>query len=110
MPTVTDRKQRTHDRIVDTAARVLRGSGFDGVGVADIMKEAGLTHGGFYAHFPSRDAMLAEAADLAGAGTIAVAEHIFAEVPQDQALLALMKAYLSDEHTANIETGCALAA
>ena len=57
----SNRKEITHTRIVETAARAIRRSGYDGTGVADIMKEAGLTHGGFYAHFPSRDAMLAEA-------------------------------------------------
>lgn len=97
-------------RIVETAARAIRRSGYDGTGVADIMKEAGLTHGGFYAHFPSRDAMLAEAADKAGKETVAIAEHIFAKVPKDQALRALMNAYLSDEHMANIENGCSFAA
>ena len=56
-----NRKETTHKRIVETAARAIRRSGYDGTGVADIMKEAGLTHGGFYAHFSSRDAMLAEA-------------------------------------------------
>jgi len=105
-----NRKETTHKRIVETAARAIRRSGYDGTGVADIMKEAGLTHGGFYAHFSSRDAMLAEAADLAGADTIAIAESIFAEAPQEQALFALMNAYLSNEHMANIESGCALAA
>mgnify|MGYP000435671528 CR=1 FL=1 len=102
-----NRKETTHKRIVETAARAIRRSGYDGTGVADIMKEAGLTHGGFYAHFSSRDAMLAEAADLAGADTLAIAESIFAEAPQEQALFALMNAYLSNEH---IESGCALAA
>jgi TetR/AcrR family transcriptional regulator, transcriptional repressor for nem operon len=105
-----NRKEATHKRIVETAVRAIRRSGYDGTGVADIMKEAGLTHGGFYAHFSSRDAMLAEAADLAGAHTIAIAERIFAEAPQEQALFALMNAYLSNEHLANIESGCALAA
>lgn len=105
-----NRKETTHKRIVETAARAIRRSGYDGTGVADIMKEAGLTHGGFYAHFSSRDAMLAEAADLAGADTLAIAENIFAEAPQEQALFALMNAYLSNEHMANIESGCALAA
>jgi TetR/AcrR family transcriptional regulator, transcriptional repressor for nem operon len=105
-----NRKEVTHARIVETAARAIRRSGYDGTGVADIMKEAGLTHGGFYAHFSSRDAMLAEAADRAGAETIAIAEHIFAEAPQDHALEALMNAYLSNDHTANIETGCFFAA
>ncbi|PKO24809.1 MAG: TetR family transcriptional regulator [Betaproteobacteria bacterium HGW-Betaproteobacteria-8] len=106
----SSRKEITHKRIVETAARAIRRSGYDGTGVADIMKEAGLTHGGFYAHFASRDAMLAEAADRAGEDTIAFAKRIFAEVPQDQALRILMNAYLSDEHLANIETGCSLAA
>ena len=53
------RKELSHERIVDAAARAIRREGYAGVGVADVMKEAGLTHGGFYAHFPSRDAMLA---------------------------------------------------
>lgn len=107
---VFSRKEITHARIVETAARVIRRSGYDGTGVADIMKEAGLTHGGFYAHFPSRDAMLAEAADKAGEETVAIAEHIFAKVPEDQALQALLNAYLSNEHMANIENGCSFAA
>jgi TetR/AcrR family transcriptional repressor of nem operon len=106
----SSRKEITHTRIVETAARAIRRSGYDGTGVADIMKEAGLTHGGFYAHFASRDAMLAEAADQAGAETLAIAEKIFAEVPDDKALQALMNVYLSNEHMANIETGCSLAA
>src|SRR3954467_14042619 len=85
------RKEITHNRIVETAARAIRRSGYHGTGVADIMKEAGLTHGGFYAHFASRDAMLAEAADKAGEDTVAIAERIFAQVPEDEALQALMK-------------------
>ena len=104
------RKEITHTRIVETAARAIRRSGYDGTGVADIMKEAGLTHGGFYAHFASRDAMLAEAADRAGEETIAIAKKVFAEVPGDQALQALMQVYLSNEHMGNIEVGCSLAA
>lgn len=104
------RKEMTHTRIVETAARAIRRSGYDGTGVADIMKEAGLTHGGFYAHFSSRDAMLAEAADRAGEETLAIAKKVLAEAPEDQALQALMHVYLSNEHMANIETGCSLAA
>jgi len=106
----SSRKEITHARIVETAARAIRRSGYDGTGVADIMKEAGLTHGGFYAHFSSRDAMLAEASDRAGEETAAIAKSIFAKAPQDQALQALMNAYLSNEHIANIESGCSLAA
>ena len=55
------RKAISHERIVEAAARDLRGSGFGGVNVAAVMKIAGLTHGGFYAHFDSRDALLSEA-------------------------------------------------
>ena len=72
------RKEATHDRIVDAAARAIRRSGYNGTGVADIMKDAGLTHGGFYAHFASREAMLAEAADRAGSESVAMMERIAA--------------------------------
>lgn len=102
-------KEATHDRIVDAASRAIRRSGYNGTGVADIMKSAGLTHGGFYAHFASREAMLAEAADRAGGEAVALMERVAASVPPQQALPAMMKAYLSDDHVKGIETGCATA-
>src|SRR5205814_6246780 len=74
-------KEATHERIVEAAARAIRRTGYDGTGVADIMKEAGLTHGGFYAHFASREAMLAEAADRAGSDSVALMGRIAAAVP-----------------------------
>ena len=104
------RKEATHERIVDVAARAIRRSGYDGMGVADIMKEAGLTHGGFYAHFASRDALLAEAGDRAGAESVALAAGIAAAAPAGEALRRIMEAYLSDEHLGAIETGCPIAA
>ncbi|MET4569130.1 TetR/AcrR family transcriptional regulator [Rhodanobacter soli] len=108
--TAAKSKEVTHDRIVDAAARAIRRSGYNGTGVADIMKDAGLTHGGFYAHFPSREAMLAEAADRAGSESVAMMERIAAKLPQQQALPAMLQAYLSKEHLEGIETGCAAAA
>ena len=108
--TAAKSKEATHDRIVDAAARAIRRSGYNGTGVADIMKDAGLTHGGFYAHFPSRQAMLAEAADRAGSESVAMMERIAAKLPQQQALPAMLQAYLSKEHLEGIETGCAVAA
>lgn len=66
-------KQASHERIVAAAARAIRRSGYDGTGVADIMKEAGLTHGAFYANFESREAMLAEAVGRACAESAAAA-------------------------------------
>lgn len=103
-------KEASHERIVGAAARAIRRSGYDGTGVADIMKEAGLTHGAFYAHFASREAMLAEAADRAGAESNAVAASVIAAVPPDQSLQALMQAYLSKAHLQGIETGCPVSA
>ena len=108
--TVSRRKEVTHERIVEAAARSIRRSGYDGTSVADIMKEAGLTHGGFYAHFKSREAMLAEAADRAGAETVAYMERIAASVPPERALQAMMEAYLSEAHFEGVETGCGAAA
>ena len=104
------RKEATHERIVNTAARAIRRSGYNGTGVAEIMKEAGLTHGGFYAHFDSRDAMLAEAADRAGADGMALLARVAASAPPRKGLEALLRAYLSKEHVEGAETGCAIAA
>jgi AcrR family transcriptional regulator len=104
------RKEASHARIVEVAARAIRRSGYDGTGVADIMKEAGLTHGGFYAHFESRDALLAEAGDRAGAESVALAAKVAAAAPPGQALHAMMQAYLSRQHIDAIETGCPVSA
>jgi TetR/AcrR family transcriptional regulator, transcriptional repressor for nem operon len=104
------RKEATHDRIVETAARAIRRSGYGGTGVAEIMKEAGLTHGGFYAHFESREGMLAEAADRAGADGMAALSRVAAEATPAKALDAMLRAYLSREHVEGAETGCAIAA
>jgi AcrR family transcriptional regulator len=104
------RKEATHERIVETAARAIRRSGYDGTGVAEIMKEAGLTHGGFYAHFDSREEMLVEAADRAGAETVALLTQVAAAAPARQELDAMLRMYLSKEHVESAETGCAVAA
>lgn len=104
------RKEATHERIVEVATRAIRRSGYAGTGVADIMKEAGLTHGGFYAHFASRDALLAEAGDRAGAESVALAARVAAAAPPGQALQAMLAAYLSPAHIAAIEVGCPVSA
>jgi TetR/AcrR family transcriptional repressor of nem operon len=112
MEIAPSRKALTHERILDTAARAIRRAGFLGVGVADIMKEAGLTHGGFYAHFTSRDALLAEA--LAHAGQQS-AERIAKgnatrEARGASPFRALIEGYLSERHLSGTENGCAVAA
>ncbi len=103
-------KQASHERIVSVAARAIRRSGYDCTGVSDIMKEAGLTHGAFYAHFPSREAMLAEAADRACAESAGAISELVAKVPAEQALATMLRAYLSPEHLQQVDSGCPLAA
>ncbi|WP_457323348.1 TetR/AcrR family transcriptional regulator [Roseateles sp. P5_E11] len=103
-------KEASHERIVSAAARAIRRSGYDGTGVADIMKEAGLTHGAFYAHFPSREAMLAEAAGLACAQAAAAVADAVAHTPPDKTLETMLHAYLSKAHVEQVELGCPLAA
>ena len=103
-------KEATHERIVSVAAQAIRRSGYDGTGVADIMKEAGLTHGAFYSHFASREAMLAEAAQKACAEAAAAATQVVASAPPDKALACMLGTYLSREHVALVDRGCPLAA
>lgn len=103
-------KDVSHERIVSAAARAIRRSGYDGTGVADIMKEAGLTHGAFYAHFESREAMLAVAVDRACADSAATVAEVVAGAPFGRALESMLGAYLSTEHVEHAEVGCPLAA
>src|SRR5207253_9908105 len=95
--TRAEAKEASHERIVAAAARAIRRSGYDGTGVADIMKQAGLTHGAFYAHFDSREGMLAEAASRACAESAALAADVVASAPAGRALTAMLQAYLSPE-------------
>jgi TetR/AcrR family transcriptional repressor of nem operon len=106
----TTKKQETHDRIVRTAAAAIRKHGFDGISVADLMEEAGLTHGGFYAHFASRDAMLAEALDEAAHESLDRLSKAADDAKPQNALDATVDAYLSDRHVAHPEHGCTFAA
>ena len=106
------RKELSHERIVDAAARAIRREGYAGVGVADVMKEAGLTHGGFYAHFPSRDAMLVAAMERAGRDGAARMTQSIARRRAEGAspLRALVEGYLSETHLTSCEGGCPISA
>ena len=112
MATLPSRREATHDRIVEVASRAVRCQGYAGVGVADVMKQAGLTHGGFYAHFASRDAMLVEAIERAGLdSSAALARRTHARQAQGaSAFRALIEQYLSESDLAETETGCVVAA
>ncbi len=110
--TRTARHQQSHERILDAAARAVRRAGMAGVGVAEVMKEAGLTHGGFYAHFASRDALLAEALEHAGNRSNAnLRERMRVRMDAGESpLRALVSEYLSGVHMNALEFGCAVAA
>lgn len=112
MSTAPSRREITHDKIVEVAARALRRDGFAGVGVADVMKQAGLTHGGFYAHFASREALLAEAVERAGRDNgVRLRDYIDACVARGESgLRALIESYLSERHLNGTESGCVVAA
>lgn len=99
-------KQRTHERIVEIAARRLREEGLEGVGVADLMKEAGLTVGGFYKHFASRHELVAEAMQAAFTSWSRRMEAKGISAA-DVSLDGFMDSYLSAAHRDHPGEGCA---
>jgi TetR/AcrR family transcriptional repressor of nem operon len=101
-------KEKNHRAIVEIAAQKMRESGTEGPGVAEIMKEAGLTHGGFYKHFDSRDDLVAEAVEAAIAQGREGYEKVTAEA--DDPLAAFVDWYLSSSHRDDPGTGCAVVA
>jgi TetR/AcrR family transcriptional repressor of nem operon len=102
-------KAASHERIVTAAAARIRRDGIDGLGVAELMREAGLTHGGFYRHFGSRDDLVEQAVEAALAHGSKRAEAT-ARQGGPEALATTIDAYLSPLHRDKPETGCAVAA
>ena len=98
-----EHKLETHARIVKKASVRLREKGAHGIGVADLMKDAGLTHGGFYGHFASKEALAAEAVACAFGRSAARQSDI-------DSLGELVSDYLSERHRADRANGCAVAA
>src|SRR3954471_18028525 len=105
-----EHKAETHARIVKKASVRLRERGAHGIGVADLMKEAGLTHGGFYAHFASRDALVVEAFDYAMDRALTRWRQQGPDLAPSERLEAIVSAYLSPQHRDNPGHGCALPA
>ena len=103
-------KDETHIRILKIAGRALRAKGPEGVAVAEVMKEAGLTHGGFYAHFKSKDALIAETLE----GVFAASKKKFLAavegLPPKAALAAYIDFYVSTRHRDGRESGCPVTA
>lgn len=100
----------SRERILETAARMFRARGILAVGIAEIMQEAGMTHGGFYKHFESKETLIAEACAKAfnqsGGGLRRAAES----AKKGEELKAIVDTYLSERHRDNPGRGCALAA
>jgi TetR/AcrR family transcriptional repressor of nem operon len=102
-------KEKSHQRIVKTAAARFRERGVDGIGVAELMKEADLTHGGFYGHFDSREELVAEAIECAlRDGGEAVTAIASTKRPPAAVLGLLVDAYLSLAHRDGLATSCAV--
>jgi TetR/AcrR family transcriptional regulator, transcriptional repressor for nem operon len=97
------------ERIVQVAAKLFRERGFDGIGVADLMKAAGLTHGGFYGHFGSKEDLAAEASDRALKDTLQYWSSVVDKNP-DEAFSTLVNRYLSEGHRDTPGKGCLVAA
>ena len=106
MPWPRDHKQETRQRIVEAAASAFREHGIEQTTVAEIMQQAGLTHGGFYAHFQSKDELVAEAVKYASEQV----SKIFDSPNTKHPLLEVSGAYLSVPHMAHPERGCPVAA
>jgi TetR/AcrR family transcriptional repressor of nem operon len=105
-----EHKTETHARIVKNASVLLREKGAEGIGVAGLMKEAGLTHGGFYAHFESRDALIGEAFAHAMDQTTRRWRKRAEQAPEGQRLASVVNGYLTPSHRDDIGNGCALPA
>lgn len=98
------------ERIVETAARLFRQKGYDGIGVVDLMKSAGLTHGGFYGHFASKEDLLAEATAHAFKKSVGRWRERAAAAPNAPAtaMASIGDSYLSARHRDGPELGCSI--
>lgn len=108
-------KAESRQRVLETAARQIREDGIEALGVADCMRRAGLTHGAFYGHFESRDALIVEALEYAVAqsekriaATLAAANGNGSA--KKEPLRRIAEMFLSEKHTRNPGNGCALCA
>jgi TetR/AcrR family transcriptional regulator, transcriptional repressor for nem operon len=106
----TQRKDRTRRLIVETAAKRFRAEGIAPVGIANLMSTAGLTHGGFYAHFSSKEDLVIETCRAAFEGTLGYLSGAISAAPPGSKLRAMLDAYLSVLHRDHPGEGCFAAA
>jgi len=103
-------KQLTRERVLHEAAKALRQRGPDGIGVADLMAKAGMTHGGFYAHFKSKDDLVAQAIPVMFADRAELLRACMEGVEPAEGLARYVDRYLSALHRERRDRGCPLAA
>jgi len=104
------KRERTWQRILDVAARAFRKHGIDGIGLRDIMKQSGLTPGGFYFHFRDKEALFAEATRSAVGTDDEWLYESIKRAPPGKELQCFIAAYLSREHRDHLEIGCKISA
>jgi TetR/AcrR family transcriptional repressor of nem operon len=109
MKVTREQATQNRDRVLDVAARLFRERGFDGIGVADLMKSAGMTHGGFYGQFASKEELMAEACARSFDRSVDIWNTVAARTDGNP-LAAVVKGYLSKQHRDNPGEGCVMAA
>jgi AcrR family transcriptional regulator len=100
-----DHKAQTHQRIIKEASARFRRDGIGATGLQPLMKALGLTHGGFYSHFKSKDELVEKALQAAGDQVDVICAELFS---QDQPLDTFIDAYLSEWHQTSPDQGCPL--
>ncbi len=103
-------KSKTHEKIVDAASRSFREHGSEGQGIASLMKDLGLTHGGFYRHFESKDDLYVDAVTAALQKGADRFTGVMKAAPKGGEVRALIDYYLSAEHLNEVGGGCVMAA
>ena len=106
----SEHKLETHARIVKKASVRIREKGAHGIGVADLMKDAGLTHGGFYAHFDSREALVIEAFAYAMDRSTERWRKLAETIPPEKRMATIVETYLTPLHRDDPGHGCAVTA
>ena len=109
MPWSKEYKNETRRRIMEAAAKTFRAHGTAGAGLTDVMREAGLTHGGFYAHFKSKDELIAAALKAANSARIANFKDVVSQSPDKSAIGFAVDSYVNSRHREHPENGCSVA-
>ena len=105
-----EHKAEIHQKIVKDASRRVRTEGLNGAAVAAVMRDTGLTHGGFYKHFESKDDLLLESMREAFREIIDILVRAAEDAPREAAWKAIVKTYLTPEYCEHVERGCPMTA